>query len=852
MPPNHKLVIRKAKLYHYLIATGLLANSIFQSVTPVKAQATTGGQSISNTATATYEDPNNPGTTINTTSNTVVVTVAEVAGITVTGSGTAFKTDQNGDGKIGIGDTIYYNYNVTNVGNDPTRVRIPDQPTVSGPGQIDGKVEISYDGGNTWVEVTAGSVSNSIPPGGSVLVRVPVKVTDGATGNSIVSVKLGDTPGDAQNQPRSENGGDLYTVDNDNGTVPGEVDGVPANGVREASATQTVTVDSSLKNYTLATVLKTRTNQTSAGAPGPGGDTLSYELSLRVESNDPTGNGISPAPLVGTTIPGLSGSYILVSDAIPADTKLTSAKPPTGWQVVYTTSDTSLNANEATWTLTEPSDLATVRRVGFVKTEPIAPGTTVTGFQINVEVVGTPATIAVANVAQLFGTSTSGFPVYDESGDNSPSNYDGSNPPTGTDSNGDKIPDTLPRTSVDDGFINPNDSDNNGIPDELEGSSGIGIDGNNNNSGSGPGGEANIVTIATPGSTSVLNGPKDAPDAIAENDNNKDFTNKSSLVPAGTVPGATIDPNGVSFTNTLKNTSTGSANISLIPTSPVNPGDLPQDTLVTISYDSLSATYKYNGETFVFQSGQGQVDGKNIAGDNPLRIDGVISGGIANYGVEINLPAETPLSTDINRGFPVPLTAFIDSNKNGAVDSTEAYNITIDRVYTGFLKMVKLSRVLEGSGPAVGTGQGVFETTPGIDADVSNDVPRKPASGNIIEYQIKYRNISEAQSGTGNFILEAGKVVITEDGTTWDGTKGNNWALDNDNNGTIDTSNVIGSAKDSASGTITFFKSKPATTSTGDQAGTTINTDVTKYVNTVNDKVSPGQERTFTFQRKVN
>lgn len=848
MPPKYKLFLGKTKLYHYLIATGLLAHSIFQYVTPVKAEGTNAGQSISNTATATYEDPNNPGTTINTTSNTVVVTVAEVAGVTVTGSGTAFKTDQNADGKIGIGDTIYYTYNITNVGNDPTKFRIPDQPTVIGPGQIDGKVQISYNGGTTWEDVAdGGTITNSITPGSSVLVRVPVKVADGAASGSNISVKLGDTPSDAQNQPRSENGGDLYTVDNPDGTT-GEVNGTPVNGTREASATQQITVDSNLKNYTLATILKTRSSQTSAGVDGPGGDNLSYDLSLRVENNDPTGNGISPAPLTGTTIPGLTGSNILVSDAIPAGTKLVSVKAPSGWQPVYTTSDvSSFDANQATWTTTAPSDLATVKRVGFVRTGSIPPSTTVTGFQIIVEVADTPESISIANIAQLFGTSPSGTPVYDESGDQNPSNFDGSNPPIGTDTNGDKIPDTLPPDSVDDGFITPTDSNNNGIPDELEGTNGIGTDTSNNNSGSGTGGEANIVTLTAAGGTSVLNGPKDAPDAVAENDNNKDFTNKSSLVPAGTVPGTLIDPDGVSFTNTVKNTGTSSANISLIPTPPVTVGDLPTNTLVTITYGSLSATYKYDGTNFVFQSGQGQVNNQNISATNPIRIDGVAANATANYGVEVNLPS----GTDINRGFPVPITAYIDDATPG-FQKTEPNNITIDRVYTGFLRMVKLSRVLQGTGPAVGTGQDNFDSTPGMDGDVSNDVPRTPAPGNIIEYQIKYKNISESQSGTGNIVLNAGKVVITEDGTTWDGTKGNNWALDNDNNSVIDTSHVVGSAKDSGAATITFFNGKPATTSTGDQTGTTVNNDVTKYVDTVTDTITPGQERTFTFQRKVN
>jgi hypothetical protein len=49
-------------------------------VLPALSAGTAAGTNISNTATATYNDPNNPGTTLDAQSNTVTVTVAEVAG----------------------------------------------------------------------------------------------------------------------------------------------------------------------------------------------------------------------------------------------------------------------------------------------------------------------------------------------------------------------------------------------------------------------------------------------------------------------------------------------------------------------------------------------------------------------------------------------------------------------------------------------------------------------------------------------------------------------------------------------------------------------------------------------------
>lgn len=828
---NH-FVKQAQGLYRSLVITALLANGIFQFVAPVLAEGTTAGQSISNTATATYEDPNNPGTTINTTSNTVTVIVAEVAGITVTASGI---TDNTSGTPVAVGDILYYNYTITNVGNDPTKFRVPNLARVTGPATA-GNLEYSTDGGTTWIPISGSEyVTNSIPVDGSILVRVPVTVQPGAQTNDVITVTLGDTPGDGQNQLRNPNGGDVYTVDNADGSVTGEVAGAPVNGVREASATQKATVNSSLKNYALATILKTRSNYDNANTPVITDDTLSYGLSLRVELNDPTGNNITPAPLVGTTINGLTDPRILVSDAIPKDTELAAIPtPPPGWQVVFTTDPISINANNATWQLlTATTNLSTVTRVGFVNDPAvitsIAPGQTVSGFSITVKVKSTATSpLTVNNIAQLFGQTSGGTTlVYDESGDQNPSNYDGSTiPPGSTDTNNDGVPDTDP--AVTDGYINDATDLGN-----------TGTDSGNNNSGSGAGGEANTFTVQTPLASDVFNGPEGTPDAIGPTSNNDDFTNKSSFVPPNQAPGSTLDPPGVAFTNTVKNSGTDPNNISLVPTKPTNPADLPVGTLVTITYGSESKSYIWNGNEFLYDVDRNPstTNDQSAIDDTSeyITISNVAPGTNVNYGVEVNLPANTPLSTDIDRGFPVPITAFVDDETPGL--GLEPQNTTIDRVYTGFLKLVKESRILPGTGPAVQGNDGTF----------SSD-PKKPAPGNIIEYRITYKNISEAQAGTGNILLRADKVVITEDGTTG----GNNWALDNDSDGKIDTSNIVGSARDSGAATINFYNGNPATNSSIDQTGTTVNTDVTKYVDTVTGNVAPGESRTFTFQRKVN
>jgi hypothetical protein len=128
---------------------------------------------------------------------------------------------------------------------------------------------------------------------------------------------------------------------------------------------------------------------------------------------------------------------------------------------------------------------------------------------------------------------------------------------------------------------------------------------------------------------------------------------------------------------------------------------------------------------------------------------------------------------------------------------------------------------------------------------------KTPAPGNIIQYRITYKNISSG-GGSNSPILNAGNIVLTEDGVIG-GAAGNNWALDTDSNGQIDTSNVIGTAVDSGTSTITFFSGNPSTTLLpSEQTGSTAATDVTKYVNTVTGTVIPGASRTFSFQRRLN
>ena len=496
--------------------------------------------------------------------------------------------------------------------------------------------------------------------------------------------------------------------------------------------------------------------------------------------------------------------------------------------------------------------MGTVTRVGFVKETPtagdnITAGTTVTGFAIPLAITGTPTTLTINSIAQLVGQTpgAGGLPVYDESGDQNPSNYSGpvGNMTPGAASTNGILPTDAAAVlaNIIDGVANPITQ---------------GIDTNNNNTGTGPGGEDNqlIISVVTTPITGVLNGPVGVANATGPGgDNNTDFTNKSSFIPPGTNPGSTIDPGFVTFSNTVQNDTGATATVTLAPTVPANKFDLPTGTRVTISRNSDSAVYQYSQTAaipFTLISG------------NPISIPNVATGatGTVNYGVEVDLPAGTKLSTDTltdytgdtEWGYPVPITATIGN----------ATNITIDRVYTGFLQLLKFSQILKGTGPDVIGNQGSYNSTPAytnpatglvIDPDPTvADEARTPYPGNIIQYEIRYKNISTSQgTETDNVILEAKNVVITEDGTlsTVPGDGKNNWAKDNDSDGIIDTSNMA-SATTATITVGTTTSNTTATTVTTTPAGDGVL--VTKYVNSPTGSIAPQDSGTLNFQRKLN
>jgi hypothetical protein len=788
--------------------------------TSAVAEGTPAGTTIRNQATGTFEDPSNPNQEpIKIESNTVTVTVAEVAGITVQPAGIAQTNDND---QIEIGDLLFFQFKVTNVGNDPTQFRIPNTANVSGPGTISGNIQISTDGGATWPTDVIGDnfLTGSIPAGGSILVRVPILVSNTANLGDAIAVQLGNTPRDAQNQPTQnqprtpENSqpSDLYTVDNSD-QVGGEASGSPANGTREASATQRVTV-SAVPRKAFSQLLKVHATPIALNNPtDPTDDVITYQLGLEVLATLPpeiTGfvaDDLVPNTSNNLTVDGALVPRILVSDAIPTGTRLqvNQWKAPDGWQVVFTNTPTNVNPLQADWRsdIAAVGGAAGVTRIGFLFNGTVARGTTVTGFEFAVQTSGITTTTTVANLAQMFGGSANnpGELVYDESGDQVPNNFNDDGTPGPIDQTGNPV-------------VNP------GVPNpETDGQ-----DSSNNNTGTGPGGEANVVVIVAPGG-GVFNGPEGTPNALGPENIENDFTNTAIPVSGSPPP--------VNFTNTVQNT-TGQP-ILLIPTTPEDPNSLPAGTTVTITYGGRSVTYVYDPAT-------GFVSTDPSA--PPIAIPGTETS--ANYQVTIQLPATEPL-----KAYPVPISAFVDADGDGQPSPGEPANTTINRIYSGFVEVMKESRLLQGSGPAILPGQETFSTD-----------QKTPGSGNIVEYRFTYKNISLAEGqGQGNRTLSATNFVIVEDGTTFDrinNPSGNNWALDNDNldgdddpKTGIDSSHVVGSAVDSTGGIIVFFNGASPIQGS-ERSGNTTDTDVTRYEMRSQRPIAPQETGTFVFRRQVN
>ena len=903
---NHHSIAKK--YFPALISAALLAASLFQFSRPVFSAGTTAGQTIRNTATGTYKD--NEGNDYTIDSNTVEVTVAKVAGITNIPSGFSDDTSSATNTSVLTGDTVSFTFTITNVGNDTSNIHIPtiaDIVAANGTKGLDTSslvmtADLNGDGNFTAVTLDANDnfIVEDVPANGQIFIKVTGEVTATAAGAPI-EVLLGDTGSntdpndpvaDTQNQFDNGQDGDVAQADDEVRTLnpttqtPGVTNLAP-DEQKEASAVRQVFLGSN--PLAAVKIEKTRGTVQDGATADLDDNIIPYDLELEVLTSTPSSlntpgelegrdfTGRMPAGIADTT------NLILVSDAIPEGTilnALPSQFTENGriWTPVYAIAEPTydpaqnLAADQINWVdaSTVGTNLSQVTRVGWVydaNQGTIKPGDTVSGFSFDVITDGLDPDDGgtVANIAQVFGRTFDGNPadgangpkVFDESGDQDPSNFNGTNPG----------PDETVLSSR--GLANP---------------AGHGVDSENNNNANdadpdSPGGEDNVITIGAPGD--LINGPDGQPAAtgnvfITDPDNDHDFQNKGidnfADANGGDNPqqgaGHTLNPNAVVFTNTLSNP--GSEPLSNVLLQPINPSfdgfggtdtDLKDGTKVTINLGTQQAIYTY---TLNDTDGTFTLDSNTAAAPSqPIRIPTLAVGVPLDYTVTVDLPNNTELSTDhvdndpdkpLIGGFPVPIIAFIDPNNNGTPDAGENSNYTVNQVYTGFIKVEKQVKVVR-DGTDVG-GMGF----------ANDNADKKPLPGDVLIYRVNYRNISEPQVGNGNnLVLEGIDVMIDENGTLDNitaVTDGNNWGLDNNGDGDLDTINVQNTAADTSNGTITYYTGTSAANSTDvysvdtlTSAGTTDPGDaVTGYRVTV-PSVPPTAEDNpfrFTFQRKVD
>ena len=272
---------------------------------------------------------------------------------------------------------------------------------------------------------------------------------------------------------------------------------------------------------------------------------------------------------------------------------------------------------------------------------------------------------------------------------------------------------------------------------------------------------------------SVLLGPVGFPAAVGPTSNNDDYTNKTTSAAsfAGVAPGGpTVAASTVDFVNTVQNT--GNANDTFTLTAPTVPAGF----TVSISTDG--------GTNFTVVSGGGST---TLA---------VAFGASANVIVRVAAPSGQTV-----------LTGFDTVVRAASGNTPASTNDTIDRLYTGFLRLVK-SVVVDNT---TGVG-GATDAVPGAD----------------IVYTITYTNVSSS-GGTNNVMLTASNIVINEDGDA----APNNWAAS--------TTQVTSPAPaDSTTGTITDGDTNGAVTAT------------TTFLRDSIPSLAPGASGTFVFRRRIN
>lgn len=473
---------------------------------PALGQATSGGTTISNQASATYSDGTN---NYSVNSNTVTVTVANVAGLVITPDGGSVPT-------VTAGQTnVDFTFTVTNASNFATQVRFPASGAsivTSGPVTVtQAVIDVNgngIDGGDIDI---FGNGSAVVYPGSPYLARnasfnvvVRVSVNAAAAAGANIGVTLGDASGD--NVAANNSAAEVRT------SVPSGTTLTGSESEAIGSITTSVENDAQL-----------RLTLTAPAGPVALGSNVTYTWAVDNVGARPVGTRTL------TNGPAGSNTGVFVIAPVPARTTFSSVTPPAGVTVLYSTSALTTDpVTAAVWTTAAPPASSVTRMAFLVNSgNPLGVGTGVGNIQMVVSVnTGINASQPLYEIGDAFGKNSVNTNITDQSGDAVVNKGDGN-----ADFN-------EPRFGV----------------DPLSATQGF-----------------QLPTLLTQVGA-VLLGPSGAPAAVGPTNNNDDYTNKS-VAPAAIAGLSHLNTlsaaSSVDFTNTVQNT--GNADDTFTFTAPTVP-----------------------------------------------------------------------------------------------------------------------------------------------------------------------------------------------------------------------------------------------------------------------------------------
>lgn len=376
----------KNRLFYLNIKTAWqsIAVALVLSVLSLQGFAQTAASTqIVNQASATYSDGTNSYSTV---SNQVTVTVAKVAGLTITPDG------QTNSSVVPGQQNVAFTFRVTNTGNFTDQVRF----LASGASvRVVGSATVAsavISGANTDILTNSSDVLQSLAQNGYVDVVVTLNISSSASPTSTIQVFLGDAASGTNydNVAANNSANEVRTVST--GAV---------NGSREARGDISVTVDRDAQ---------ARVNLTAPAGPVALSSNIAYTISA---CND----GLR------TLSPVSPETSIYISAPIPAGTQLASGQTfPSG--TLYTTSPLSTAPSSATWVSTAPP-LSTITRIKIPVATSLAAGVCSSDFSFSVTITTTNANTPIYEIVDVFGNSSIASLLTDQSGDSVVNKGDG-------------------------------------------------------------------------------------------------------------------------------------------------------------------------------------------------------------------------------------------------------------------------------------------------------------------------------------------------------------------------------------------------------------------------------------------